>query len=401
MNGEFERSADSLRVTGDLYGKVRNALALVAVLGVGASGAGWVLDPRQFAFSWLVSFSWFFSIAMGALFFLMLQHLTAAAWSVSTRRIIENIAAAIPVAALLFLPIAFNLHSLYEWTHAETVARDPILQGKSAWLNSGAFLFRAAVYIAIWSVLALKLRALSVLQDREGGSLTAMRAAARWSAPGVIVAIVTVSLASFDWLMSLEPHWYSTIFGVYVYSGGALAAVAALAVVLVALRRAGVLHSSVREDHYHDIGKWIFALIVFWAYIGFSQYMLIWYANLPEETFWFRNRTNGSWLAVASVLLFGHFIAPFLVLIARGPKRRLGVLAATAVWILAMHYVDLYWIAMPVLHPGGVQPHWMDLATFMAVAGAFGLAFWARMKRDAAAPVGDLRFEESLEHSNA
>ncbi len=400
MNGDLDQ-ADSLRVGETLYGKVRSALALLTVLGAAASGAGWALQPRQFAFSWLVSFSWFFSIAMGALFFLMLQHLTAAAWSVATRRIIENIAAAIPAAALLFLPVALNLHSVYEWARAEVVARDPILQGKTAWLNNSAFLFRAALYIAIWSVLALKLRALSVLQDREGGSLAAMRAAARWSAPGMIVAIVTVSMASFDWLMSLEPHWYSTIFGVYVYSGGALAAVAALAVVLAALRRAGVLSDAVRTDHYHDIGKWIFALIVFWAYIGFSQYLLIWYANLPEETIWFGHRTSGTWLAVAGVLLFGHFIAPFLALIARGPKRHLGVLVTAAVWILAMHYVDLYWIAMPVLHPDGVQPHWLDLATFLAVAGVFGLAFWARMKRDAAAPVGDLRFEESLEHSNA
>jgi hypothetical protein len=381
-----------------LYGRVRNAIAAVTLIGVAASAAGWAVDHRQFAFSWLVAFAWFFSIAMGALFFVMLQHLTGAAWSVVTRRISENLASAIPLGAVVFLPVAFSLHELYEWTHHTS---DPVLMGKSAFLNERFFLIRAAVYFAVWSLFALKLRALSVEQDRTGPSLQATSAAARWSAPGTILAIVTVSLASFDWLMSLEPHWFSTIFGVYVYAGGALAAMAGLAAILIALRGAGVLRNAVNEEHYHDLGKWIFGLTMFWAYIAFSQYLLIWYANLPEETFWFRNRLQGSWRGVAAVLLFGHFIAPFLLLIGRAAKRRPGLLAAASVWMLAMHYVDLYWIAMPVLHKDGVALHWMDAAAFLAVAGAFALAFWLRMRRDAAAPVGDVRFEQSLEHSNA
>ncbi len=397
MNG-FEAIARATRVDERLYRRVRNALAVIILAGMAASGAGWAEDARQFAFSWLVSFSWFFTISMGALFFLMVQHLTGAGWSVATRRITENLAAAIPAAALLFLPVAFNLHSLYSWTDP---AGDPVVQGKTAWLNGSAFLLRAAAYLAIWSVLAEKLRALSVMQDEEGGSIEAMRSAARWSAPGIVVAIVTVSLASFDWLMSLEPHWYSTIFGVYVYSGGALAAMGALALVLIALRRAGVLRNAVHAEHYHDIGKWIFALIVFWGYIAFSQYLLIWYANLPEETIWFRHRLTGSWKTVAAVLLFGHFIVPFLLLISRAAKRHLVVLGAAAAWILVMHYIDLYWIVMPVLHPAGVQPHWTDAAAFAATGGAFGMAVWTRMKREAAAPVGDLRLTESLEHHNA
>lgn len=396
----FEPVVES-RIAEAAYRKVRNVLAGVTVFGLAASAAGYAVDHRQFAFSWLVSLAWAVTLSMGALFFVMIGHLTGAAWSVATRRIKENLAAAIPVGALLFLPVAFSLHELYEWTHAEIVAHDPLLQGKAPWLNEPFFLIRTVVYFAVWSLLALKLRSLSVRQDENGGSLALTKAAARWSAAGTILAMITVALASFDWLMSLEPHWYSTIFGVYVYSGGALAAMAALALVLIGLRGAGTLRGAVTMAHYHDIGKWIFALTVFWAYIAFSQYLLIWYANLPEETVWFQHRLTGSWRGVATVLLFGHFVAPFLILISRAAKRRLGLLAAAAAWMLVMHYVDLYWIAMPVLHREGASPHWMDAAAFFAIAGAFGLAFWTRMKNDAVAPVGDLRFTDSLEHANA
>lgn len=401
MKQPFAVVMDSQRVPAPLYGKVRAILAAVAALGLAGSAAGYFADHRQFAFSWLVALAWAVTISLGALFFLMIGHLTGAAWSVAARRIQENLAAAVPAGAVLFLPVAFSLHELYEWTHAEAVAQDAVLQGKAAWLNEPFFLVRAAVYFGLWSLFALRLRSLSVRQDEAGGSLALAKASARLSAPGVILAMITVALASFDWLMSLEPHWYSTIFGVYVYAGGALASMGALALILAALRSAGILRGAVTMAHYHDIAKWIFALTVFWAYIAFSQYLLIWYANLPEETFWFRDRLTGFWRGVAAVLLVGHFAGPLLLLISRGAKRRLGIVAGASAWILLMHYVDLYWIAMPVLHREGARPHWLDLAAFLAVAGCFGLAFWSRMKRDAAAPVGDLRFTASLEHANA
>lgn len=391
---------DLFRIGPGLRARVRNVLSALAVVSLVACGTAAVLDHRQFSFSWLVAFAYFVTLALGALFFVMIHHLTGAAWAVSSRRVAENIAASIPAGALLFLPVALGLHALYEWTHHQAVANDPLLAGKQPWLNEGFFLARAGVYFVIWSLWALQLRSLSVKQDR-GGSLPLTRAAARWSAPGTILAMVTVSLASFDWLMSLEPHWYSTIFGVYVYSGGALASMAAVVLILLGLRRAGVLRYAVNREHYHDLGKWVFALTVFWAYIAFSQYLLIWYANLPEETFWFKPRLTGSWGAVAAVLLLGHFLVPFLLLLSRNAKRRLALLGATAAWVLLMHYVDLYWIAMPVLHRQGVQPHWMDLAALLGVGSVFGLAFWSWMGRDAAAPVGDLRFEESLELNHA
>ena len=216
----------------------------------------------------------------------------------------------------------------------------------------------------------------------------------------MIMLTVTVAMASFDWLMSLDPHWYSTMFGVYVYSGAALAFIAALILILLAFRGADVLRYSVNHEHYHDLGKWLFALTVFWAYIAFSQYMLIWYANLPEETAWFRDRLVGSWRGVSMLLVVGHFLVPFFVLISRAAKRKLGLLAAAAAWVLFMQYTDLYWIAMPIFSKRGVTPHWIDLAALAAVGGTFALAFWSRLRAHPLAPVNDIRFEKALEFTN-
>jgi hypothetical protein len=392
MNGHTE----SYTIDGRLFRRVRNGLAAIAAAGWLASAAGLRLDPARFHASYLVAFVFFVTLVLGALFFTMLQHLTGAAWSVTMRRVAENAMAAIPLGAALFIPIALGLPSLYEWARPEAVAADPVLQGKAAFLNPQFFILRSALNFALWSLWALRLYRNSV----RGRGLVACQSSQRWSAPGMVVLTLTVALASFDWLMSLDPHWYSTMFGVYVYSGAALAFVAALTLILLALRRANVLREAVTPEHYHDLGKWMFALTVFWAYIAFSQYMLIWYANLPEETVWFRDRLAGSWREISLALVIGHFLVPFFVLISRGAKRRLGVLAAAAVWVLLMQYTDLYWIAMPVFSKGSATPRWVDLAALAAVGGTFGLVFWLRLGAHPLAPIDDIRFEKSLEFTN-
>jgi hypothetical protein len=247
---------------------------------------------------------------------------------------------------------------------------------------------------------AVRLHRLSVSQDGADASLERTRKAARWSAPGLIVLTVTVCLAAFDWVMSLDPKWYSSIFGVYVYAGAAVSFLACLILVLTAFRRLDVLRYSVNHEHYHDLGKWLFGLTVFWTYIGFSQYLLIWYANMPEETVWFKHRTQGGWGAMALVLVIGNFLAPFLLLLSRPAKRKLALLASVAGWMLLMHYIDLYWMIMPALSSHGPAVHWLDAAAFLAVGGTFALAFWARLRRHALAPVRDVRFERSLEFRN-
>jgi hypothetical protein len=249
-------------------------------------------------------------------------------------------------------------------------------------------------------VWALVLWAQSRGQD-ESGSIARTFAAERWSAPGVIVIFLGGSVAAFDWIMSLDAHWYSTLFGVIFLAGGALSFMATLIVVCLWLRANGLLVQAVNAEHYHDLGKWLFALIVFWAYVSFSQYMLMWYGNLPEEIFWFKNRITGSWAAVALLLVVGHFLVPFFALLPRAMKRNRAALAGFAGWMLLMHYTDLYWQVMPVFRPQGVHLHWLAPVTFVAVASAMALVFWNAFRQRPLVAVGDPRLNQCLAFHNA
>ncbi|MBI4875776.1 MAG: hypothetical protein HY822_14165 [Acidobacteria bacterium] len=349
----------------------RNLIAALALAGAAASAAGWASNPRQFFASYLVAYVFFVLLALGGMFFVMLQHLTGAVWSAGMLRIMENVMVTVPLAALLFVPVAAGIPTLYEWSHPEFASEDPVMAVKMAFFNPVFYTARMLLYFGVWSALAL------ILYRRSKDRVKA----AWWSGPGMAALMVTVTMASVDWLMSLEPHWYSTIFGVYIFSGGVLAFVATLTLVLLLFRRAGVLAGAVTVGHYHDLGKWMFALTIFWAYIAFSQYLLIWYANLPEETIWFQHRLEGNWIYISGVLLFGRFLLPFVVLLARAPKRNLAVLAVMSVWMLAMHFADLHWVVMPTLHRHGFHLHWLDLATLVAVGSLFALAFWWRLER--------------------
>ena len=355
-------------------------------------------NRQQFHFSYLVGFSYFSSLSLGALFYVMVQHLTGSAWSVTVRRLMENIMRTVPLALLLVIPIFLGTHSLYEWTHA-SAAQDHLLAKKIGFLNDQWFIIRGVIAIGLWSLLALRLYSISRKQD-DNGSLAYTKAAEKWSAPGMVVLFLSASMAAFDWIMSLDPHWWSTMFGVYFLSGGALSFMAALIAICLALRSAGYLTNSIREEHYHDLGKWLFALTVFWAYIAFSQYMLIWYGNLPEETVWFQRRLAGSWSLFRPLLIFGHFFVPFFVLMPRSSKRNLKLLGFFAGWMIFMHYVDLYWQIMPVLHGQGFTPNWMDPVAWLAVGSAYALVFWSGLRQKPLVPVGDPRLEQCLAFHN-
>jgi len=379
--------------------KGRNIITFVALLGLAACAAGFALDRAQFFRSYLVSFCFAVTILLGGMFFVMVQYLTGSAWSITVRRFMETLIAGMPVAVLLFIPVALGVNELYEWTHADVIAREAVVRAKAGYLNQGFFSFRGLAYITLWSIWALAIYGQSTKQDRER-SAAQMNACSRWSAPGLLLVTLTGTLASFDWIMSLDPKWYSTIFGLYCLSGGALAFFGVLTLIALGMRRAGVLANSITSEHYHDLGKWMFALTVFWAYIAFSQYLLIWYANLPEETIFYRMRMAGSWKWISAVILFCRFILPFVVLIFRASKRNLTVLGIAAGWVVAMHFIDMYWLIMPVFSKSGVAPSWMDLGTLVGVIGVFGYAFWLRLRKRALVPVGDLRFEQGLNFEN-
>jgi hypothetical protein len=374
--------------------------AAAAVLGglvCAILGAG---NPKQFFFSWLVSFLFFLSLALGGLFFVLIQYAAQGGWGIVLRRIGETVFVTIPVMAVLFLPVLLGLHDLYEWSHEEAVATDALLQWKAPYLNVPFFLIRALLFFGIWSFIALRYYRGSRNQDATGDPAVSARLR-KFAGPSIIVLALTQSFAAIDWIMSLTPHWYSTMFGVYFFAGSFLGFIALLSILAVAMRGAGLLDTAISIEHLHDVGKLLFGFTAFWAYIAFSQFFLMWYANLPEETIWYKVRMEGSWLTVSLFLMAGHFVAPFFYLMGRDVKRKGATLAIGAAWLLAMHFLDLYWQVMPTLHPEGFRPSLLDLAALVAVGGCFVAAASWLMRRQALVPLRDPRLAESLAFENA
>jgi hypothetical protein len=367
-------------------------LATLASFALGGSG-------RQLWFSWLVAFVFCLTLALGALFFVLVHFATKAGWGVAVRRLAEGVAGTLPVLAVLFVPVLLGLHELYHWSDPQAVAHDPLLAAKAPYLSRGFFVFRAALYFAVWSVLAVVYVRGSRRQDDTGDERITRRLTAL-AGPALIVFALSVSFASIDWIMSLEPHWYSTVFGVYVFAGCVVSFFSLLVVVSAALGRAGVLRGVITAEHYHDVGKLMFTFIVFWAYIAFAQFFLIWYGNIPEETVWYLRRIDSGWLPVTLLLAIGHFVVPFLYLLPRTIKRRTPLLVAGAVWVLFIHLVDMYWLVMPTLHEDGPRFTVLDLTTFLAVFGLFaGAAGWLLTRRPLV-PLRDPRLPESVAFEN-
>ncbi len=375
---------------------------------------------RRFFFAYLVNFAFFLSISLGGLFFVLIQHLTRAGWSVGMRRLAEVAAAVLPMIGIAFAPIAVSVllgdGSLYPWSASGVHAAEGASGGdvgahamspaKAAYLSPALFLVRWALYFAVWSVLAVFLWRRSTRQDSDGDvrhTLGMQRA----SAIGIVLYAITVTFAAIDLLMSLDPVWYSTIFGVYFFSGGVVGFLATLIVVASVLARSGVLGKAITVEHLHDLGKLLFAFVFFWGYIAFSQYMLIWYANLPETTFWLAERglstaeggANG-WSIVIVALLFGHFLLPFVGLMSRHVKRSRAALTAWAVWLLVFHWIDLWWLVFPEL---GATPRFglLEITTLVGVGALFTAACARLVAGTRLVPVRDPRLGESLEFHNA
>ncbi|HEV2201667.1 MAG TPA: hypothetical protein VGR73_17750 [Bryobacteraceae bacterium] len=392
--------ADRYQIETSRWTAGRNVLVFVVLVGALASLAGYLTDPARFFRSYLVAFAFTSFIGVAGFFFLQIQFLTGSAWSVTMRRIMENIVTTLPFGLLLFVPVAFGLRYLYPWTDPAVVAGDEALRAKSTYLSPNFFLVRTIVYFVLWSVWIYSIYRQSTRQDTER-SIRQMHIASRWSAPGLFLAIAVGTLAAWDWLMSLEPTWYSTIFGLVTISGGGLSFFSVVTLVCLGFRRAGILKNSITTEHYHDLGKWLLTMTAFYTYVAFAQYFLIWYANIPEETQWYRHRMGGSWLVVSLAMPFLRFLIPFFLLLCRPAKRSLGMIAFIAVWSLIVEYIDLYWNVMPVYYKDGPQLHWLDLATLVTTVGVCGLVFWTRLKQHKIVPVGDLRLEQSLHFENA
>jgi hypothetical protein len=339
-------------------------------------GIGYRVDPRFGMSAYLTAFMYCLSITLGALFFVLIQHLSRAGWSAVVRRVGELMMVMVIPLAILFLPIIVTLLSsdglLYRWDDPQyaTVNHLPAdaWAEKVRWLNQGWFTLRAIVYFAIWAGLAIYFFRGSVEQDETGEKATTDRMQF-WSGPGVILFSGTTTLAAFDWVMSLSPMWFSTMFGVYIFAGGILSAHCALVIACFVLQKYGAMRDEVTVEHYHDLGKYIFGFITFWTYIAFSQYMLIWYANIPEETEWIWHRQLGVWGGVGLVLIFCHWMLPFLGTMSRHVRRNPTAMFGWSVFILVVHFIDLYWLIMPEAH-GIEAPSIESMAT---AGGALGV----------------------------
>jgi hypothetical protein len=317
--------------------------AILAVAGLGAACGLAFRSPQPgglFLHAYLVAYAFYLSITLGGLFFVMLQHLTRAGWSVTLRRLAEALAGTIGLMGVLAIPLLAGMGELYPW--ARPVA-------EIYYLSPLAFIVRLVAYFLLLGGLTWYLRSRSIRQDADGDPRWSLRME-RVSAPGMIALALAASFAALDLLMSLQPHWSSTIFGVYYFIGSVLAGLVALVLLARWLQIHGRLGPAVTVEHYHDLGKLVFAFVFFWGYIAFGQYLLIWYANMPEETQFYMVRQIGPWAWVSIALVLVQLIVPFLGLLSRHAKRNLKVLTFWAVWLLAAHLFDLFWIVMPNLY---------------------------------------------------
>lgn len=357
----------------------RTGLTL-GVLGLAALGAGYMQDPAQFHHSYLIAYLYWLGPTLGSLAIIMLNQLTGGAWGFSIRRLLEAAMRNLPLMAVAFVPILLGIPTLYEWSHADVVAEDPVLMGKAPYLNTPFFVARAIFYFAAWSALAFGLIRLAARYDRTL-DVGALRKIKVLSGLGLCAYVLTMSFAAFDWGMSLEPHWFSTIYGVHFVIGQVLTTLCLAILAASRLAAHEPFSRWIERSHFHDLGNLTMAFVMLWAYISFSQFLIVWSGNLPEETPWYLNRLDHGWQLMALALVVLHFFVPFLILLDRRTKRSRSRLATIASGILVLRFVDYYWMIAPAFaHGEGPHLSWMDIIAPLAL-GALWIGAFARNLR--------------------
>lgn len=378
-------------------GRMQNLALLVGLLGLAVSAVGYFTDAEQFYRSYLFGYLFWIGLALGSLALLALHHLVGGGWGFVIQRLLESSTRTLPVLALLFLPFWFGMASLYVWARPEVVAADELLQHKALYLNVSFFWLRAAAYFAIWGLSIFFLNRWSKMQDETGDAGLTARIQ-KLSGPTILLYVLTITFASIDWVMSLEPHWFSTIFG-FIFVIGQAVLTLAFAILLVAfLAGYKPLSEVVRKQHFHDLGNLMLAFVALWAYISLSQFLIIWSGNLPEEIPWYLHRLHGGWEWVGLALVVFHFAVPFVLLLSRRTKRNIEILAKVALVMIVMRLVDLYWIVAPNFYPEQVQVHWLDLVTPLGIGGIWVAAFLWQLKTRALLPLRDPRMKEAFSH---
>ena len=369
----------------------------LGALGIILSAVGFfTVDKSQFLQSYLIGYLFWMGITIGSLLLLMVQYLSGGAWGLVGRRIFEASAKTLPLMAVLFLPIAFNLETLFLWARPEALA-DPVIQAKAAYLNKSFFFIRAALYFVIWYGLTLILTRWSAQQDDSApqppGPMD--RRFRVLSGPGLLASVLAISFMSVDWVMSLDPHFYSTIFGILTLGGAGLSTLAFTILVLFGLSGSKPMSQVVNTERFHDFGKLMLAFVMLWAYFNVSQLLIIWSANLPEEIPWYIERLRGPWLPWSWVILLGHFVLPFVILLSRDVKRRSDFLAGVARFVLLMRLVDFIWTIGPVFrHEHTI--HWLDFTVVLALLGPWLFMFCHNLGSRPLVPAKDPYFKEAV-----
>jgi hypothetical protein len=372
----------------------RNGL-IVGVVGLAAAAAGYATNPEQFFQSYLLAFVYVAAFPLGSLGLMMIHHLSGGGWGMPIRRILEASARTLPLLAIFFLPVIFGSHYIYEWTHLDVVAKDPILTAKQPYLNIGFFVIRYLIYFAVWGGLAYTLSGWSRKQDHEytPGSERKFRLV---SGPGLIAHALCVTFASVDWIMSLDPHWFSTIFGLLFLIQHGLATLSFVILMLASLSKTEPMNQVIKPINVHDVAKLLLAFTMIWAYFNFSQFLIIWSANLPEEIPWYLERSTHGWQYVSYGLLIGQFFLPFFLLLSRDLKRTASRVSKVAIWVLVMRYFDFFWNIGPAMHRESPILSWIDVATVVGLMGLWVAFFAWQYRARPLLPVGDPYLRDAL-----
>ncbi len=376
--------------------KVLTIGVILTFVGIALMALAYYTDYVRASFNMILLFSFIASISLCSIFLIALEYIVGAVWSVPFRRITEFLASLVFILPILALPILLDLHTPFHWTHHEAIQEDQILADKTPFLNESFFIIRFVLIFILMSSFYMIFTTRSRKQDTtQDQKLTTQNI--RFSAIFMIIFALSITILALDWLMSLEPHWYSTIFGVYYFSGSLLAALAVVTFVSVTLNEAGYLPKGITGDHYYSLGALMFAFSNFWAYIAFSQFMLIWYANLPEETIWFIQRGEGSWLYVSIGLIFARFIIPYALLVSQPSKKNPRRLKFVSIWILGAHLYDLYWLIFPNYSKGNAIFGWIELGVIILAVGLIIVVFNLAAKNKNLIPIGDPKLKRAMD----
>ncbi len=392
MNGAYTAPPD--------IGRWQQRALIVGAIFTVLFALGAFLDRAQFFHSYLVAYLFWTGISLGSLAILLLQHLTGGAWGLVIRRVLEASTGTLPLMALLFIPIILGAHQIYPWTHHEKMSTPALEEKARLYLNLPFFSGRAIFFFAIWILIAYLLNKWSLEQDRTADRRCARRMR-MMSGPGLLLFVLTVTFASVDWAMSLNPDWFSTIYGLLFVIAWALSALAFTIAVMSFLTNREPMSRIVRPNHFQDLGKLMLAFVMLWAYFAFSQFLIIWYGNLPEEIQWYLPRLRGGWGAIAVGVIFFHFAFPFLLLLSASLKRNARKLVMLAGLILAMRLIDLFWMIAPEFGDAGFHVSWMDMVAPVAMGGLWCAMFARQLSTRSLIPINDPQYDTVLAEAQA